>query len=149
MCGAPPSNAQAPAWQEMRVLLAYSLRSDRSNWPSLLQSICAISPGVPSAHMAQPAALPGQTGRLQPAQGSTAATSGSARRPGGRPHGAQSPPDGGSSGAAAGAASGAQCVAAPWPSPLTSLDQSFSETAEHPFSSLFEKIAATAKVRRH
>jgi hypothetical protein len=68
MCGAPPSNAQAPAWQEMRVLLAYSLRSDRSNWPSLLQSICAISPGVPSAHMAQPAALPGQTGRLQPAQ---------------------------------------------------------------------------------
>ena len=123
-------------------------------WPrhfslmSCKRSSC--SPKAPSAHMSHPAALHGQLGRLQPALKCLRFQQQRLAAPAGRGDGptyirrlmvaaAETPQERPAPPQAA-----AQC-----PPSLHPLDQSAPETATHPFSSLFGKVAAAAKVRRH
>jgi hypothetical protein len=109
-----------------------------------------LSPGAPSAHMAHPAALPGQPGRLLPALRPLRVQQQRLTAPAGRRYGPvrhrrrlmvapEAPQE----------RPAAPKAAALRPPPLTPLAQSAPGAATQAFSSVFENIAAVAKVRRH
>jgi hypothetical protein len=148
MCGAP-SNAQAPAWQEMSVLLPYSLHFGRGTWPQTNYRALPPAPGAPSAHMAHSAALPGQPGSLQPALGPLRVQNQRVAAPAGRCSGRKRHSR--RLVVAAEEAPQARPKAAPLlgPSPVTSLAHSAPQAAAHRLSLSLENLAATWRVRRH